>query len=297
MIDIHSHLGLHAESTSSIQNPPPATTGPDSGNVKLASIAHAMISDDEAFAQTLSSGVTSILLAPETRGLVSGNGAVVKLAGKTLDKRIVKEYAAVKFSMLGGTPRRGLIWQARDTLKRAKEYADRWDRYEEKYKEYLQRKARSTPDPVKPPDLPGRDTNLELLRRLFKRETTALVHVSRDYEIRNALKVFRDEYNLDVMKYALSQKSSDLYDMIASALTQQTGVSAGTNYESASGIAGTEISIERAIDVGSIIVNLNGGAGGMDNARIIAEELDAQLAEMVVSNRSRLKSALKNTWG
>lgn len=106
-----------------------------------------------------------------------------------------------------------------------------------------------------------------------------------------------NEYNLDVMKYALSQKSSDLYDMIASALTQQTGVSAGTNYDSASGIAGTEISIERAIDVGSIIVNLNGGAGGMDNARIIAEELDAQLAEMVVSNRSRLKSALKNTWG
>jgi len=248
MIDIHSHLGLHAESTLSVQNPPPATTGPDSGNVRLASIAHAIVSDDKAFTQTLRSGVTSILLAPQTRGLVSGNGAVVKLAGDIPDKRIVKEYAAVKFSMLGGSPRRGLISQARDTLKRAKEYADRWDRYEKKYKEYLQRQARSTPDPVKPPDLPGRDSDLELLRRLFKRETTALVHVSRDYEIRNALQVFRDEYNLDVILLG----ATDAYRIIPDLRKYNVPVALGPDiliYDKTKSINNAALLTEKGLDI------------------------------------------------
>jgi imidazolonepropionase-like amidohydrolase len=38
-----------------------------------------------------------------------------------------------------------------------------------------------------------------LLRGLFKRKMPALVHASRTDEIRNSLKVFRDEYNLDVI--------------------------------------------------------------------------------------------------
>ncbi len=54
-------------------------------------------------------------------------------------------------------------------------------------------------DSLKEPDRPRRDVNLELLRGLFKREMPVLVHASRSDEIRNALKVFRDEYNLDVI--------------------------------------------------------------------------------------------------
>ncbi|KPL20064.1 MAG: hypothetical protein AMJ75_12385, partial [Phycisphaerae bacterium SM1_79] len=53
--------------------------------------------------------------------------------------------------------------------------------------------------PIDEPVRPGRDTNLELLRGLFKREMPALVHANRSDEIRAALKVFRDEYNLDVI--------------------------------------------------------------------------------------------------
>ena len=71
--------------------------------MQLASIADAIRPDDEAFAGALRSGVTSILLAPATRGMVSGNAGMIKLAGEPFDKRIVKEYAAVKFSMLAGS--------------------------------------------------------------------------------------------------------------------------------------------------------------------------------------------------
>lgn len=197
MIDIHSHLGLHADSmTVSRGNP---GSGPNASSLRLASIAHAVVPEDKAFAEVLRMGVTSILLASDSDELVGGNGAVIKLAGDTLEERIVKEYAAVTFSMTGGRPRMAKIWEARDQLKQAKAYAERWDRYERQYKEYEQRKARSTPDLVKPPQQPGRNPERELLRGLFKRQMPALVRADRDDEIRNTLTVFRDEFNLDTV--------------------------------------------------------------------------------------------------
>jgi imidazolonepropionase-like amidohydrolase len=199
MIDIHSHLGLHADSTS-VRPRASATSGSNSSDGRLASIAHAVVPDDPAYTDALRSGVTSILLAPPAgQSLVCGNAALIKLAAPTHSERIVKDFAAVKFSMRGGSPRMARIWEARDLLKRAKAYADRWKDYERKEREYQQRKARSTPDLVKPPAQPGRDTNLELLRGLFKRNMPALIQADRDDEIRNTLTVFQDEYNLDVI--------------------------------------------------------------------------------------------------
>ena len=120
---------------------------------------------------------------------------------------IVKEYAAVKFSMLGSSAKMTQVWKARDLLKRAKEYSEKWDKYEHRYKEYERRlqyeesknRESKEEEPIKEPDRPKRDTNLELLRGLFKREMPVLVHASRSDEIRNTLKVFRDEYNLDLI--------------------------------------------------------------------------------------------------
>jgi imidazolonepropionase-like amidohydrolase len=223
MIDIHSHLGLHADSTT--VGPRTPTSGPNSSNLRLASIAHALDPEDEAFAEVLRMGVTSILLAPRNQELVGGNGAVIKLAGDTLAERIVKEYAAVTFSMTGGSPRMAKIWQARDLLKRAKAYADRWERYERQYSEYEQRKARSTPDLVEPPQQPGRDTNLELLRGLFKRHMPALVRAERDDEIRNALTVFRDEFNLDTVLLG----AGNAYRLIPELRRHGLGVALGPN--------------------------------------------------------------------
>jgi imidazolonepropionase-like amidohydrolase len=199
MIDIHSHVGLHWESEPVRMNPSGSTSGPDSSKLRLVSIAKAIVPNDEGFQEVLRSGVTSVLLAPETRGLVSGNAALIKLSGDNIEDMIVKEYAAVKFSMLGNGARLARIWEARDLLKRAKEYSDMWDEYERKLPEYKHRKATDKEGVVKEPDRPRRDANLELLRKLFKREMPALVHANRADEIRNVLKVFRDEYNLDVI--------------------------------------------------------------------------------------------------
>jgi len=199
LIDIHSHLGLHWEGEPVRMDPSAPTTGPDSSKLRLVSIANAISPSDEAFQEVLRSGVTSVLVAPETRGLVSGNAALIKLAADRPQDMIVKEYAAIKFSMLGERAKLAQIWEARELLKRAKEYDQRWDEYELKHPEYEHRKATDKEGTVKEPDRPGRDTNLELLRSLFKRQSVALVHANRADEIHNALKVFRDEYNLDVV--------------------------------------------------------------------------------------------------
>ncbi|MHC4110660.1 MAG: amidohydrolase family protein [Planctomycetota bacterium] len=205
LIDIHSHLGLHAESEPVKMNPSAPTSGPDSGNMRLVSIVNAVKPNDEGFHEVLRSGVTSVLLAPRTSGFISGNAALIKLTGDSAKEIIVKEYAAVKFSMLGERARMARIWDARDQLKRAKEYAEKWDGYERKYKEYERRRQyEQDKDPderqeIKEPPRPGRDTSLELLRGLFKRKMPALVHANRADEIRTTLKVFKDEYNLNVI--------------------------------------------------------------------------------------------------
>jgi imidazolonepropionase-like amidohydrolase len=213
MIDIHSHLGLHWESEPVRMNPASPTSG--SGGVNLVSISKAIKPNDEGFRAVLRSGVTSVLLAPETGGLVSGNAALIKLTGDRTKDMIVKEYAAVKFSMLGSNAKMTQAWQARDLLKRAKEYAEKWDQYERAFEEYERRrkyekdknngknksegKESDEEDALKEPERPRRDTNLELMRGLFKRKMPALVQADRADEILNTLKVFRDEYNLDVI--------------------------------------------------------------------------------------------------
>ncbi|NOR66887.1 MAG: amidohydrolase family protein, partial [Woeseiaceae bacterium] len=207
LIDIHSHLGLHWESDPVRMNPSAPTSGPGSNNVRLVSIANAVMPNDDGFREVLRSGVTSVLLAPDTGGLVSGNAALIKLAGDRMQDMIVKEYAAIKFSMLGSSAKMTQVWKARDLLKNAKEYSEKWDEYENKHKEYERRrqyqegkdKDSKEEETRKEPVRPKRNTSLELLRGLFKREMPALVHAGRADEIRNTLKVFRDEYNLDVI--------------------------------------------------------------------------------------------------
>ena len=200
MIDVHSHLGLHWESEPVALDRNSATTGPSSGRLNAVSIAYAVAPNDEAFRQAMRCGITSVLLAPATSGLVSGTAALVKTAGDGIEEMIVKEHAAVKFSMLGDDSRLARVWQARSLLKRAKEYAEKWDNYEREHREYEHRKASAEKEEhLKEPKRPGRDVNLEPLRALFERKMPAMVHASRADEIRNALQVFRDEYNLDVI--------------------------------------------------------------------------------------------------
>lgn len=96
-------------------------------------------------------------------------------------------------------------------------------------------------------------------------------------------------YNTGALQYQMSQSALSLQDAVVSALS---GSSTSDASSSVYGDGGYSVEF----DIGQITVNLNGGSTGVDNARITAEEIDSQLAEIVRSNRSKLKAALKATW-
>jgi hypothetical protein len=95
--------------------------------------------DDPVFLEASRSGVTSVVLAPETSGVCS----VVKLSGGR--GAVVRETAALKFTVQGGT---AAYLALKEQLGRAKKYADEWDAYDRSRKE----PAKPAPDPAKPGD-------------------------------------------------------------------------------------------------------------------------------------------------
>ena len=194
MIDVHSHLGLHADAEPAPLNPPSATTGQTSGRTKLV---NAVNPKDPAFSEALQAGVTAILLAPPTAGQVCGQGALLRTAG---DERMVKEFAALCFNWQGGS-RMAQPWSFRDLLQRAKDYNQRQAQYERDLKQwehdYNEAKAQGKEEPREPTEV-QKDEDLEPFATLFRKDAPAFVHVNRADEIINALKVFRDEFELDV---------------------------------------------------------------------------------------------------
>jgi imidazolonepropionase-like amidohydrolase len=194
MIDVHSHLGLHADVEPAPLNPPSATTGQTSGRTKLVK---AVNPNDPAFADALQAGVTAILLAPPTTGQVCGQGALLRTAG---DERVIKEFAALCFNWQGN-PRMAQPWTFRDLLLLAKDYHQRRAQYERDLKQWEHdnndAKAQGKEEPREPAEVP-KDEDLEPFAALFRKDAPAFVHVNRADEIINALKVFRDEFDLDV---------------------------------------------------------------------------------------------------
>ncbi len=194
MIDGHSHLGLHADAEPVTLNPPSATTGQTSGRTKLV---NAVNPKDPAFGEALRAGVTTILLAPPTSGQVCGQGALLRTAG---DERVVKEFAALCFNWQGSS-RMAQPWSFRDLLQRAKDYNQRRAQYERDLKQwkhdYNEAKAQGKEEPREPTEV-QKDEDLEPFAALFRLDAPAFVHVNRSDEIINALKVFRDEFGLDV---------------------------------------------------------------------------------------------------
>ncbi|MCS6862643.1 MAG: amidohydrolase family protein, partial [Abditibacteriales bacterium] len=116
------------------------------------------------------------------------------------DERVIKEFAALCFNWQGGA-RLAQPWSFRDLLQRARDYHQRRAQYERDMKQwehdYHEAKAQGKEEPREPAEVP-KDEDLEPFAALFRREVPAFVHVNRSDEILNALKVFRDEFELDV---------------------------------------------------------------------------------------------------
>lgn len=196
MIDIQSHLGLHWETNTPTLAPQPSTVGQGSGGAKSVSIAYAVDPTDPAFGNALRAGVTSVALAPPETGLYCGTVAVLKTAGDGIDDMIVEPIAALKFSVLGDRNRKARAAEIRSFLDKTKKYDSDWEQFDHRWAEFERRYAYKPDDDPKEPSRLKRDSEQEILRRLFTEGLPALVVAGRRDEIIVAADVFRREYGL-----------------------------------------------------------------------------------------------------
>ncbi len=121
LIDAHCHIGLSLDIFSEIDETVLAVT-PD---MQILDAFNPLADDVK---KALSSGVTTVLLAPGNRNPIAGQTAVVKLYGKKTKDRILKRSAGVKFSLRDEalmsdrrpTSRAGLLALIREELNNAK---------------------------------------------------------------------------------------------------------------------------------------------------------------------------------
>ena len=198
MVDAQSHLGLHWESQQVTLSPQPATVGLGAGGQRFVSIADAVDPTDEALHEALRAGVTSVAVAPGDDGLFCGTVAVIKTAGDPADL-VVEPVAALKFSMLGGRQRDARPWQMRDLLDSAKTYDQDWTEFDRRWAEFQRRYERQPEAELKELSRPRRDSQLEMLRGLFRDRKPAFVAASRADEISRAIEVFRQEYGFETV--------------------------------------------------------------------------------------------------
>jgi len=142
--------------------------------------------------KAVAGGVTTVLFIPGSGTNMSGFGALMKTAGKTLDECLVRFPGALKIAQ-GGNPERGggdlgldrmgMNWLIRKALEEGRDYTRAWDDY--------QAGKRKAP--------PEKNPRLEYFRGLFHREYPVLVHTQGYPLVASTLRILHDEMGLWVI--------------------------------------------------------------------------------------------------
>jgi len=153
-------------------------------------------------------GVTTVLAAPGTGNVISGQSAVMDLYGSTVDEMTVKAPAALHFNF-GEAPtgnwrarhkidtRMGLVAMLRQALIDAQEYKKKWAGFEEKsraYKENLQLPQRKRQKDLEEPSMPERDLGKETIILALDRQIPVILSANRKDDILAAIRV-AEEFN------------------------------------------------------------------------------------------------------
>lgn len=136
-IDMATSLGLHFESDGT-GRVDANDSGPSSGKTD---VALAVDGDDPAFASALREGVTTVVVMPAGRALVSGQAAAVKTGGGR--DAVFRSPAALRFaatSSVLGPPASTWATKLREALKRGKDYHDRFEKYAKDLDEWEKKK-------------------------------------------------------------------------------------------------------------------------------------------------------------
>lgn len=137
-------------------------------------------------------GVTTMNFIPGSGTNMSGFGTLIKTAGDTVEEMTVRFPGSLKIAQLGNPERRGgdvggsrmgMNYLLRDRLAEAKEYADRWSKWEKE----------------KSGAAPSKDERLENFRGLFAHRFPVIVHTVFVNGIEATKRIVHDEFGLDTI--------------------------------------------------------------------------------------------------
>ncbi|MCD6450806.1 MAG: amidohydrolase family protein [Acidobacteria bacterium] len=164
-------------------------------NTAELSVLDAINPFDKNIERALAGGITTALINPGRINVIGGQGAVVKLSGRTVSEMVLLAPAGVKFSLGEGpkfyygkkgrlpSTRMGAAYIVRKALLDARDYLKEWEDYQEAKKEGKDAKE------------PRKNLSLEPLAKLLKGELTAYIECYRADDIMTALRLI-DEFKI-----------------------------------------------------------------------------------------------------
>lgn len=194
-IDAHCHLGLFGSGLGFEADDGNESTDPVTPHLRALDAVNPL---DRYFAEARAAGVTTVLTCPGSANPVSGQGVILKTAGRWVDEMILRAPACMKFA-LGENPkvvyndrkegpvtRMATAALIRESLSKAAEYQAK------------KRTAEGDPDD----DGPEYDAKLEALLPVLSGELPAHFHAHRADDIATALRISREFHLKPVIVHA-----------------------------------------------------------------------------------------------
>ncbi|MET9708778.1 amidohydrolase [Nocardiopsis alba] len=183
-VEAHGHVGIHEETIGWAGNDTNEMTDPNGARMRAID---AINPADQGFIDALSGGVTSSVIKPGSGNPIGGRTVAIKMWGRSMEDRLLKEPASVK-SALGENPKRvygdkntlpstrqGVAAVIRDAFTKAQDYKAKRDH------------ARSEGTPF------DRDNTLETLVQVLDGEIPWCQHVHRADDMHTAMRL-ADEF-------------------------------------------------------------------------------------------------------
>jgi imidazolonepropionase-like amidohydrolase len=171
LIDTHAHLGAKSGEWNENQNK--VFTGDVNPSLKIIDVIDKESVD---FAFALSGGVTSVAVMPGSGNIIGGELVVLKTAGDSFEKRILRNPAGLKMTL--GPP----------------QFLEVASKEFEKTRKYLEKKRRA----LEKGEFPEIDLTLEAMAKVLNREIPAHIHCIQFYAIEDALRL-KEKFNIDVV--------------------------------------------------------------------------------------------------
>ncbi len=206
MIDAHCHVGVFPDGIGWEYSDGNEMTDPITPHLRALDAVHP---DDPAFKDLVAAGVTTVLTGPGSGNLIGGQWVCLKTAPKpSVEEMVLLEPAGMKMA-LGENPKRvygdqkkapstrmGNAAALRAALVDARNYLDKWERYQVDLSDY-QAKLEAGKQDAERPKMPERNLKLEALGKVLRRELKARVHAHRADDMLTAIRI-AEEFNLDL---------------------------------------------------------------------------------------------------